>query len=90
MPVVYGEGRTNAVRQHAKKILHTLSWAFSRSRCMLCVERERTNTVRRLRQEINDASKDKECLRQLYVTDPRADKIRIKETKGGLIQDSYH
>jgi hypothetical protein len=55
MPVVYGEGRTKAVR--------------------------------RLRKEIDDAE---ECLRHLYVTDPRADKIRIEETKGGLIPDSYH
>jgi hypothetical protein len=40
MHVVYGEGRTNAVRQHTKKILRTLSWAFSRSGCLLCMERE--------------------------------------------------
>src|SRR5213079_1060322 len=32
----------------------------------------RTNAVRRLRKEIGDASKDKECLRHLYVTDSRA------------------
>jgi hypothetical protein len=56
IPVIYGEGRTKAVR--------------------------------RLRKEIDDASKDKKCLRHLYVTDPRADKIRIEETKGGLIPDS--
>jgi hypothetical protein len=49
MPVMYGEGKTNAVR--------------------------------RLRKEIDDASKNKEYLRHLYVTDPRADKIRIEETK---------
>ncbi|ERF72619.1 hypothetical protein EPUS_05673 [Endocarpon pusillum Z07020] len=49
----------------------------------------RASAVRRLRKEIDDASKDKECLRHLYVTNPRADKIRIEETKGGLIQDSY-
>ena len=58
MPVIYGEGRTNAVI--------------------------------RLRKVIDDAFKDKECLRHLYVTDPRQDKIRIEETKGGLIPDSYH
>lgn len=58
MPVMYGEGRTNAVRRLRKEIDHTL--------------------------------KDKECMRHLYVTDPRADKIRIEETKGGLIADSYH
>ncbi|XTI86758.1 hypothetical protein V2W45_1509518, partial [Cenococcum geophilum] len=57
MPVVYGEGRRNAVR--------------------------------RLEKEIDDASKAKQCLRDLRVTDPRADKVRIEETKGGLLVDSY-
>ena len=50
----------------------------------------RANAVRRLRKEIDDAWKDKECLRHLYVTDPRKDKTRIEATKGGLIPDSYH
>jgi hypothetical protein len=50
----------------------------------------RANAVRWLRKEIDDAWKDKECLRHLYVTDPRKDKTRIEETKGGLIPDSYH
>ncbi|EXU95032.1 HET, NACHT and WD40 domain protein [Metarhizium robertsii] len=57
MPVVYGEGRRNAVR--------------------------------RLEKEIDDTSKAKQCLRDLRVTDPRADKVRIEEAKGGLIPDSY-
>jgi hypothetical protein len=57
MPVIYGEGRTKAVR--------------------------------RLEKEIDDASKAKHCLRDLRVTDPRADKVRIEETKGGLLLDSY-
>ena len=47
----------------------------------------REHAVDRLRKEISDASK---CLRDLYVTDPRADKIRIEETKGSLIVDSYY
>ncbi|KAK7419614.1 hypothetical protein QQX98_003205 [Neonectria punicea] len=33
--------------------------------------------------------KDTKCLRDLYATDPRDDKTRIEETKGGLIWDSY-
>jgi len=57
MPVVYGEGRRNAIR--------------------------------RLEKEIDDASKAKQCLRDLRITDPRADKVRIEETKGGLLLDSY-
>jgi hypothetical protein len=58
MPVVYGEGRTNAVR--------------------------------RLRKEIDNALNAKECLQHLYMTNPHADKIRIEETKGGMILDLYH
>ncbi|RDW58852.1 hypothetical protein BP6252_13328 [Coleophoma cylindrospora] len=49
----------------------------------------KANAVRRLKKEIDDYSKRKECVRHLYVTDPRADKIRIEETKGGLLADSY-
>jgi hypothetical protein len=41
---------------------------------------------RRLHHEIQ---KLKDCLRDLYATDPRKDKERIEETKGGLLADSY-
>jgi hypothetical protein len=58
MPVVYGEGRTNAVR--------------------------------RLEREIDDAWKDRECIHHLRLTDPRDDKKRIEETKGGLLEQSYY
>jgi hypothetical protein len=58
MPVIYGEGRTKAVR--------------------------------RLEKEIDDTSKARQCLRDLRVTDPCADKVRIEETKGGLLVNSYH
>ena len=46
--------------------------------------------IRRLRKEIEDDSKVKECLRDLYMTDPHFDKIRIEDSKGGLLVDSYH
>ena len=32
---------------------------------------------------------DKECFQHLRLTDPREDKTRIEQTKGGLLQDSY-
>ncbi|KAL2886031.1 Vegetative incompatibility protein HET-E-1 [Ceratocystis lukuohia] len=32
---------------------------------------------------------DKKCLRDLYTTDPRTDKIQIQYKKGGLLRDSY-
>ncbi|KAK3942456.1 hypothetical protein QBC46DRAFT_426235 [Diplogelasinospora grovesii] len=33
--------------------------------------------------------KDHQCLRDLHLTNPRDDKKRIEQTKGGLLQDSY-
>ncbi|KAF2731912.1 HET-domain-containing protein [Polyplosphaeria fusca] len=41
----------------------------------------------RLQDEIR---KLEECTRDLHVTDPRCDKARIEETKGGLLEESYH
>ncbi|KAL7911650.1 hypothetical protein GGI35DRAFT_491816 [Trichoderma velutinum] len=32
---------------------------------------------------------DQQCLRDLRITDPRADRSRIENTKGGLLQESY-
>lgn len=32
---------------------------------------------------------DQQCLRDLRITDPRADRSRIETTKGGLLQESY-
>ncbi|KAF7522219.1 hypothetical protein G7054_g12211 [Neopestalotiopsis clavispora] len=41
-------------------------------------------------QEVQDQSeKDSKCLRHLLVTDPRDDKERIENKKGGLLADSY-
>ncbi|KAH6898095.1 hypothetical protein B0T10DRAFT_431808 [Thelonectria olida] len=34
--------------------------------------------------------KDKQCLKDLLLTDPEEDKDRIEDTKGGLLKDSYH
>jgi len=55
------------------------------------------NAFRRLRGEINKASKSEQtydqsedrCLADLRSTDPRHDKSRIEDTKGGLLRDSY-
>ena len=47
----------------------------------------------RLREEMRKSSKgplqQQECVQHLYSTDPRDDKKRIEETKGGLLGDSY-
>ncbi|KAF2678150.1 hypothetical protein K458DRAFT_395221 [Lentithecium fluviatile CBS 122367] len=39
----------------------------------------------RLQDEINKLEK---CTQDLYITNPRRDKARIKETKGGLLEES--
>jgi len=36
-----------------------------------------------------EVKEDKECVRHLRLTDPRDDKKRIEETKGGLLEDAY-
>ena len=39
--------------------------------------------------KIATSTEDNDCLRHLRVSDPRYDKKRIEQTKGGLLQDSY-
>ncbi|XP_014551183.1 hypothetical protein COCVIDRAFT_31247 [Bipolaris victoriae FI3] len=41
---------------------------------------------KRLRYQIKKLEK---CTRDLHVTDPRCDKARIEQTKGGLLEESY-
>ncbi|KAF2260950.1 beta transducin-like protein HET-D2Y [Lojkania enalia] len=45
------------------------------------------NALTRLEDEIEKLER---CTRDLYVTDPRHDKARIEETKGGLLEESYY
>jgi hypothetical protein len=49
----------------------------------------RRNAVRRLEKEIDNNSKAKQCLYNLCIIHPRADKVCIEETKGGLLADLY-
>ncbi|KAI5460978.1 WD40-repeat-containing domain protein [Mariannaea sp. PMI_226] len=43
----------------------------------------------RQQREWHQDDKDKQCLKDLRETDPRDDKTRIQDTKGGLLRDSY-
>jgi hypothetical protein len=43
----------------------------------------------KIREQEECRRKREECLRELCATDPRSDKKRIEETKGGLLVDSY-
>ena len=42
-----------------------------------------------VQQEIYRDEKDTQCLKDLHLTDPRHDKTRIEQTKGGLLAESY-
>jgi hypothetical protein len=44
------------------------------------------SAFRRLMDEIH---KQERCIQDMHITDPRDDKKRIEETKGGLLADSY-
>ncbi|KAM9873931.1 nwd1 protein [Verticillium dahliae] len=51
-----------------------------------------TSTIQhqtRRQEEMQQDTKDRECLKDLSVTDPCHDKARIQSTKGGLLEDSY-
>ncbi|KAH7111543.1 NACHT domain-containing protein [Dactylonectria macrodidyma] len=39
---------------------------------------------------VNNYQTPNRCLSDLRITDPRDDKTRIEDTKGGLLRDSYH
>ncbi|KAF1814205.1 HET-domain-containing protein [Eremomyces bilateralis CBS 781.70] len=47
----------------------------------------RPSAFKRLQEEIDKLEK---CIRDVRLTDPRDDKKRIEDTKGGLLEDSYH
>ena len=58
MPLIYGEGESNAFN--------------------------------RLREQIDKpVAKDQECIQYLRITDPKDDKKRIEDSKGGLLEGSY-
>ncbi|KAH7063877.1 NACHT domain-containing protein [Paraphoma chrysanthemicola] len=43
----------------------------------------------RQQERLHKTSADNKCIEDLRLTDPRDDKERIQETKGGLLRDSY-
>lgn len=43
-----------------------------------------------LQDSVQMQKEDKECIQHLRLTDPRDNKMQIKETKGGLLEGSYN
>ncbi len=46
----------------------------------------KASALARLKEEFNNMQK---CIQDLHLSDPRDDKKRIEDTKGGLLEDSY-
>ncbi|KAI9163364.1 Vegetative incompatibility protein [Paramyrothecium foliicola] len=47
------------------------------------------DAMRRLEEEVSKHSRTTACLRDLRCTDPRDDKLRIEQTKSGLLRNCY-
>ena len=47
-------------------------------------------TASALRRLLDEFHKIQKCIQELRLTDPRYDKKRIEDTKGGLLEGSYH
>jgi hypothetical protein len=48
------------------------------------------NGLRQQQTPFKMRKEDQDCIQNLRITDPRDDKKRIEETKGGLLEDSYN
>ena len=89
------EAAENAVRQDS--YAYTAQQISLRLEQLLDVAKNQESTVLQdiyglLQQQLSVQmeKEDKECIQHLRLTDPRDDKMRIEETKGGLLEDSYH
>jgi hypothetical protein len=46
--------------------------------------------ARAFKRLLDEIDKLEKCITDLRLSDPRDNKKRIKEAKGGLLEDSYH
>jgi hypothetical protein len=75
--------------QHAKALLGRLVEKAEEREALLGDIRQALRDSTALQKEIRRDEKDTKCLQDLRPTDPRHDKIRIENTKGGLLQGAY-
>ena len=73
-------GDLNAIRE-AENFFHRDSKAYTAQQTNSYLDQLVRNQM---------SENDQQCVRDLHITDPRNDKKRIEETKGGLLPDSYH
>jgi len=104
MPLIYGEGEKKAFKRLREEIYKASNGKYPTSlnikhgrRLLTGSLGSEDNLVNRLpyavdaplNSYIQMKKEDKECIQHLRLTDPRDDKMRIEETKGGLLEDSY-
>lgn len=73
------------IRKKLEKIAETAKSQDTKLGRIISAVQEQTKQQK----EIHETDEDKKCLTALCVTDPRHDKTRIEESKGGLLRDSY-
>ncbi|KAK3364118.1 hypothetical protein B0T25DRAFT_620386 [Lasiosphaeria hispida] len=90
--------------QHTKSLLGQLAEEAKKRKALLGDIHQALQSSIAVQKEINQAlqdgivaqkvihrdEKDTQCLQDLRLTDPRHDRTRIIETKGGLLADAYH
>ncbi|KFA53540.1 hypothetical protein S40293_10316, partial [Stachybotrys chartarum IBT 40293] len=77
---------------YARELLEILPPSFEKPRHARASEIGVPVAIQGLSQREENSHQDKEneqCLNVLYLSDPRMDKKRIEEAKGGLFRDSY-
>lgn len=72
-----------------RKQLHNIAETAERQYAKLDIVGSAIQEQTKQQKEIHETKEDKKCLKDLFVTDPRDDKKRIEEVKGGLLDDSY-
>ncbi|KAF2183979.1 NACHT-domain-containing protein, partial [Zopfia rhizophila CBS 207.26] len=76
---------TLTIRTHLGSIAETAKLQSAKLDSIGSAIREQT----RQQERMHETSADNKCLADLCSTDPRHDKTRIEETKGGLLKNSY-
>jgi len=73
------DGNLDAIRQ-AENVFNRDSNAYTSQKSTSYLEQLVSHQM---------TEKDQQCIKDLRLTDPRDDKMRIEQTKGGLLQDSF-
>ncbi|KAH8129103.1 WD40-repeat-containing domain protein [Trichoderma asperelloides] len=95
LPCIIVKGVYNYADSHNNNLWRNFAAATAAAVAKSLVERyTKTDkpTIIQVKQQIEEMMKDKEnrdCLMDLYQTDPRYDKKRIQYTKGNLLKDTY-